>query len=59
MVRRENLEGKERTKDATADPPFDFAQGKLFGDDNKKDNCDGNGIANAKAKSRGSHGGCL
>jgi hypothetical protein len=35
------------------------AQGKLFGDDNKKDNCDGNVIANAKAKSRGSHGGCL
>jgi hypothetical protein len=21
---------------ATADPPFDFAQGRLFGDDNKK-----------------------
>jgi hypothetical protein len=28
----------------TADPPFDFAQGRLFGDDNQK------GKANAKAK---------
>jgi hypothetical protein len=25
-------------KIATADPPFDFAQGRLFGDDNKKGN---------------------
>jgi hypothetical protein len=24
------------TVKATADPPFDFAQGRLFGDDNKK-----------------------
>jgi hypothetical protein len=23
---------------ATADPPFDFAQGRLFGDDNQKGN---------------------
>jgi hypothetical protein len=28
---------------ATADPPFDFAQGRLFGDDNKK--AKGNGSA--------------
>jgi hypothetical protein len=26
---------------ANADPPFDFAQGRLFGDDNKKNNSNG------------------
>jgi hypothetical protein len=26
----------------TADPPFDFAQGRLFGDDNKKSKSSGN-----------------
>jgi hypothetical protein len=25
--------------DATEDPPFDFAQGRLFEDDNKKGKC--------------------
>jgi hypothetical protein len=29
---------------ATAGPPFDFAQGKLFGDENKKGNCEGKGM---------------
>jgi hypothetical protein len=27
----------------TADPPFDFAQGRLFGDDNQKSNGNGKG----------------
>ena len=27
---------QKRLAKATADPPFDFAQGRLFGDDNKK-----------------------
>jgi hypothetical protein len=27
-----------RKAKATADPPFDFAQGRLFGDDNKRGN---------------------
>ena len=30
------------TTTTTADPPFDFAQGSLFGDDNKKSKCNGN-----------------
>jgi hypothetical protein len=59
MVRRENLEGRERTKDATADPPFDFAQGKLFGDDNKKTTATATALPMQKQKARGSHGGCL
>jgi hypothetical protein len=31
--------GKPKAK---ADPPFGFAQGRLFGDDNKKSNSNGN-----------------
>ena len=31
----------------TADPPFDFAQGRLFGDDNQKGNNKSNGKSNA------------
>jgi hypothetical protein len=27
-------EGGQATAKTTADPPFDFAQGRLFGDDN-------------------------
>ena len=37
-----DLAPKEMTaRKATADPPFDFAQGRLFGDDNKKSNSEG------------------
>ena len=38
---------RKRNKD-NADPPFDFAQGRLFGDDNQK------GKDNGKCKMRGS-----
>jgi hypothetical protein len=51
-----------RNKDkATADPPFDFAQGRLFGDDNKRtdndkcnnnDKCNGNGNNNGKCNGK-------
>jgi hypothetical protein len=38
---RRRMTTKKTTTKATADPPFDFAQGRLFGDDNttnKKNN---------------------
>jgi hypothetical protein len=31
--------GVEARATVKAGPPFGFAQGRLFGDDNKKDNC--------------------
>jgi hypothetical protein len=39
-----------RQSKATADPPFEFAQGRLFGDDNKKSKSRGKTKAKAKAK---------
>jgi hypothetical protein len=40
------VEGTEQAT-ATADPPFDFAQGRLFGDDNQNSNCNFNGKGGA------------
>ena len=36
---------KQRELKAKADPPFDFAQGRLFGDDNKKSKCNKGEVA--------------
>jgi hypothetical protein len=33
-----------QVQNTTADPPFGFAQGRLFGDDNQKSNCNGKGV---------------
>jgi hypothetical protein len=40
-------------------PPFDFAQGRLFGDDNKKGNCNYNGNGNGNYNDNGEMRGFL
>jgi hypothetical protein len=41
---------KDGPPDIKADPPFDFAQGRLFGDDNKKGNDNSNNKFNYNSR---------
>ncbi len=51
MTTKKQRQKTTTTATTTADPRFDFAQGRLFRDDNNgNDNCKGNGSCNGNGK---------